>query len=130
MNIPPPDENWYDTFAIVCIAGIAGLLGHLMRSMNERRAVTWPRSLIETLASGFIGFLTVKLCRATGVPYEWMGFAAGVLGWLGAATSMVLFERSVRKRLGLNDVPEKPVVQQSSELVGPGGDSGGGNSGT
>lgn len=123
MNIPPND-NWFDNFAFSCLAGFAGLLGHLMRSVNERRAITWERTLLETLASGFIGFLTVMLCRAAGVSYEWMGFIAGVLGWLGAATSMVLFERTVRKKLGLGDdsippgiSPQTPPVQGSE--LGP-----------
>lgn len=97
-----------------------------MRSMNERRTITWPRTLIETLASGFIGFLTVKFCRAAGIPYEWMGFSAGVLGWLGAATSMMLFERSVRRKLGLNDdtLINQTDTRQSPELGNPGTDSG------
>ena len=127
MQAPlPPHDNWFDNFAFTCLAAFAGLLGHIMRSMNERRAITWPRTLVETLASGFIGFLTVLLCRASGVSYEWMGFIAGVFGWLGAAATMVLFERAVRRKLGLEDGPvnSSSIQQGDSKSSAPLGDTG------
>ena len=101
MNLP---DKWFDNFAFSCMAAFAGLLGYLMRSANDRRVVTWKRSLLETASSGMIGFLTVLVCRATSVPYEWMGFTAGVLGWLGATASIQLFERLVRRKLGIENV--------------------------
>lgn len=101
MNLP---DKWFDNLAFSAMAAFAGLLGYLMRSANDRRAVTWKRSLLEAASSGFIGFLTVMVCRATGVPYEWMGFIAGVLGWLGATASIQLFERIVRRKLGIENV--------------------------
>lgn len=102
--IPPPDNHWLDNLGLTFFAAFAGLLGYLMRNANNRRKVTWQRCVLETGASGFIGFLTVMLCRASSISFEWMGFMAGVLGWLGATASIQLFERVVRRKLGLNDV--------------------------
>ncbi len=100
----PPNNNWFETAVFTGLASFAGLMGYLMRNSNDRRVITWERSLLETFASGFIGFLTVLLCRALSIPYEWTGFIAGVLGWLGATASIQLFERIVRKKLGIDNV--------------------------
>lgn len=100
----PPNENWFEALMFTGLASFAGLMGYLMRNSNDRRVITWERSLLETMASGFIGFLTVLLCRALNIPYEWTGFIAGVLGWLGATASIQLFERIVRKKLGIENV--------------------------
>lgn len=103
MNSTPPG-SWYDDLIFSALAAVAGLLGHLMRNANEKRETTLGRSLLEAACSGFIGFLTVLLCRACNISYEWTGFIAGVLGWLGATVSIQLFERVVRRKLGLQDV--------------------------
>lgn len=115
----PPDEKWFETLVFTGLASFAGLMGYLMRNANDRRIITWERSILETLASGFVGFLTVLLCRAMHVPYEWTGFIAGVLGWLGATATMQLFERIVRKKLGIGNVdsgePKIDVEQSGSQ---------------
>lgn len=102
MNSTPPG-SWYDDLLFSAFAAVAGLLGHLMRNANNRRHTTIARSILEAASSGFIGFLTVLMCRAMGLSYEWTGFIAGVLGWLGATASIQLFERAVRRKLGLSD---------------------------
>lgn len=104
MPFPTPPTTWVDDMCISAVASLAGLLGHLMRNANSRRKTTLKRSVLEAACSGLVGFLAVLLCRALGVSYEWTGFIAGVLGWLGATVSIQLFERLVRKKLGLNDV--------------------------
>lgn len=102
MNSTPPG-SWYDHLIFSVLAAVAGLLGHHMRNVNSRRQTTFKRSLLEAASSGFIGFLTVLLCRAMGISYEWTGVIAGLLGWLGATASIQLFERVVRRKLGLTD---------------------------
>ncbi len=104
MNVPPNSDSWIETLMFTALAAFAGLMGYLMRNANDKRLVTWERSVLETLASGFIGFLTVMMCRAMHIPYEWTGFIAGVLGWLGATASMTLFESIIRKKLGIDNV--------------------------
>lgn len=120
MNLQPPSsDNWIETVFFTILAGFAGLMGYLMRNANDRRIITWERSVLETFASGFIGFLTVLLCRAMTVPYEWTGFIAGVLGWLGATATMQLFERIVRRKLGIENVdlgePKKSGSEDSAD---------------
>lgn len=128
MNSTPPG-SWYDHLLFSALAAVAGLLGHHMRNVNSRRHTTFKRSLLEAASSGFIGFLTVLLCRAMNIPYEWTGFIAGVLGWLGATASIQLFERAVRRKLGLSDENvigneesgDEPVHTSGSDSVVPGG---------
>ncbi len=115
MKILPPG-TWYDDLFFSGLAALAGVLGHLMRNANSRRQTTFKQTFLEALCSGFIGFLTVLLCRAMNIPYEWTGFIAGVLGWLGATVTIQLFERLVRRKLGLDNGianqgsgPETPV---------------------
>lgn len=113
-----PDPKWYDDFGLVLLSALAGLLGYLMRNSNSRRKVTWQRSVLEASASGLVGFLTVMVCKAMGLSYEWTGFLTGVLGWLGATASIQLLERIARRKLGLENVDhpenaieaEKPVA--------------------
>lgn len=102
MNSTPPG-SWYDQLIVTVIAAIAGVLGHHMRNLSDRRSTTIKRCLFEAASSGFIGFLTVLICRTMNLSYEWTGFIAGVLGWLGATASIQLFERMLRKKLGLSD---------------------------
>lgn len=100
--IPPPSlEHWLDNLMLSVFAAFAGFLGYLMRTVDGPNKVSWPRSLLEGLSSGIIGFLTVLVCRALGLTYEWMGFSAGVLGWMGAKVSIQLLERLVLQKLGL-----------------------------
>lgn len=103
MNLPPSWEHWIDNLMLTGFAASAGFLGYLMRNSNNRRKISWGRSLLEAAASGFVGFMTVLLCQAMNLSYEWTGFLSGLLGWLGATTSIQLFERIVRRKLGLDD---------------------------
>ena len=92
MNFPQLDQ-WLDNIGFTFIAALAGLLGHIMRNANNRRKTTWGRCMLEAASSGFIGFLTIMICKAMHISYEWTGFLVGVLGWLGAAASIQIFER-------------------------------------
>jgi hypothetical protein len=99
-----PQHNWLEALIFSGLASFAGLMGYLMRNVNDRRVITWERTLLETFASGFIGFMSMLICKAMNLSYEWTGVIVGVLGWLGATVSMQLFERIVRKKLGIDNV--------------------------
>lgn len=116
MNSTPPG-SWYDHLLVTIIAAVAGVLGHHMRNLSDRRATTVKRCLFEACSSGFIGFLTVLLCRTMNLSYEWTGFIAGVLGWLGATASIQLFERFMRRKLGLSDENVIGVTERRTSTV-------------
>lgn len=103
MSLPSDFDKWIQDLQFMGLAAFAGLLGHLMRNANSRRKSTIRRSILEALSSGLVGLLTGLLCRAMGVSYEWGLFITGVLGWLGAAVSIQLFERIARRKLGIPD---------------------------
>lgn len=105
MDIPP-DNKWMDLLTLTLLSALAGTLGHLMRNVQDNRKTTLGRLILEAAASGFIGYLAVLVCRASSITYEWMGVITGVLGWLGAAASIQIFEQLVRKKLGLHNVDD------------------------
>ena len=103
-------EEGRKTIIFVLLAMIAGLLGHLMRVVERGGKVKWLVAGLEACASGFVGFLATLMCKAMGLSYEWTGVIVGLLGWLGAAASVKIIEKVVRRRLGIAD--ENPFVSE------------------
>lgn len=127
--MPPNSNGFLDNLIFSLFAALAGLLGYLMRNLNDRRSVTWQRSFLEASASGVVGVMTVLLCKAVGLSYEWTGFMCGILGWLGATTSIQLFERVVRRKLGLSDVDNNISLGSEGNAHGSADSSGGPSAG-
>lgn len=98
------------TIAFVLLATLAGLLGHLMRVVECGGRVKWLVAGLEACASGFVGYLAIPMCKAMGLSYEWTGVVVGLLGWLGAAASVKIIEKVVRRRLGIAD--ENPFTPE------------------
>jgi hypothetical protein len=94
-------RDWVIAAAYTVLAALGGLLGHAMREHDLGRKVQLRSALVESLSSGFIGFLTLLLCRAMSVDPLWSGFIVGIFGWLGARVSIRLLEKIVYNRLGV-----------------------------
>lgn len=90
------------TIGLTLLAFIAGLLGHLMRTVERNGRVEWHIAALEASASAFVGYLTIQVCDALGLPNEWTGVIVGLFGWLGASTSVKILEQIIRKRLGID----------------------------
>lgn len=103
-------EEGRKTLIFILLAMIAGLLGHLMRVVERCGKIKWLVAGLEACASGFVGYLAILLCKAMGLSYEWTGVIVGLLGWLGAAASVKIIEKVVRKRLGIAD--ENPFAAE------------------
>lgn len=103
-------EEGQKTLLFILMAMIAGLLGHLTRVVERGGKIKWLVAGLEACASGFVGYLAILLCKALGLSYEWTGVIVGLLGWLGAAASVKIIERVVRKRLGIAD--ENPFASE------------------
>lgn len=103
-------EEGRKTLVFILLAAIAGLLGHLMRVIERGGKVKWLVAGLQTCASAFVGYLAILMCKALGLSYEWTGVIVGLLGWLGAAASVKLIEKVVRKRLGIAD--ENPFAPE------------------
>ncbi|AZF88148.1 putative superfamily III holin [Microcystis phage Me-ZS1] len=98
--------SYHDTVLLLMLAIIAGLLGHLMRTVERKEKVRWELAALEAASSGFVGYLAILLCKATGLSYEWTGVIVGLFGWLGATASVRLIERVVRKKLNIDGTVE------------------------
>lgn len=85
------------------LAAVAGLLGYLMRTLKRGRKVRAVSVVLETLSSGFVGYMVFLLCRAMKLEDAWVGPIVGVFGWVGASASIRVLETVVEKRLGISD---------------------------
>lgn len=115
-----PTEG-HRTLILILMAMVAGLLGHLMRVVERNGKIKWLVAGLEACASGFVGYLAILMCRAMELSYEWTGVIVGLLGWLGAAASVRLIERVVRRRLGISDEnPFQPEYKGDERRDPPG----------
>lgn len=112
MFDPSNDPNWWIRFAgYGMFAFVGGIIGHLLRTMDADQPIRWSRAFAQGLGSGFTGILVLLLCQAMNLSEQWTGLVVGVCGWLGASVTMVLLEKSVLKRLGIN----KPTETENQE---------------
>lgn len=101
---------WLRALAYAAFAALGGILGHLMRIVNQKSKVHWGRAVLEGVAAGFVGLLVLFLCDAMKLGQQWTGIIVGVSGWIGASATMRLLELIVRRRL---DVPSEPPGDQN-----------------
>ncbi|MBF1762622.1 MAG: phage holin family protein [Veillonella sp.] len=102
---------------MVAFASVAGFLGYVMRAFDTRTRVLWTRAIIESMAAGFVGALTLLMCGAMGLSDQWTGVTVGVAGWLGANASMGVLSRVVFKRLGIEQNKEEEYVRRDTKSV-------------
>jgi len=89
------------TFAYGGFAAIAGLLGHLMRVIEQGGKVSFWIALVKALSSGFAGVLIYMACQALDVSGPWVGVIVGTTGWMGADASIRLLETLIYRKLGI-----------------------------
>jgi hypothetical protein len=99
----------------VIVAAVAGLLGCLMRTLKKGTRIWWPKIVLETLSSGFVGYLALHLCQAQDLSESWTGAIVGLSGWAGAASSIALVERLVYRRLGVPDDVATPTATADTD---------------
>ena len=106
--MPFRDPNNVGIWEIVIfgfIAAVGGLLGYLMRALNNNWKITYGRAAVECASSGFVGILAMLACKALDIDWMWSGVIVGVFGWLGAEASIAVFTKLVRKKLGIHNDP-------------------------
>lgn len=87
----------------VMYAMTAGALGYLSRSYSPDSAAqfNFNQMLIETAASGFVGFLAFLICQIRHLDGAALGLIVGFFGWIGSKPSIVVLEKIVFKLLGV-----------------------------
>lgn len=99
-----------ETILFAIFAGAGGMLSYLLKSISRNEQPKITRAIIEALSSAFVGLIAMLACKGMDVDVYWSGVIVGVFGWIGAETSMLVFTRIVKLRLGLgnNDSCKKP----------------------
>lgn len=94
-------SDWLTAAGYTFLAMVGGAIGYVMRERDRGGTISGWYVAIEAVASGFVGFLVMLLCRAMGIDPLWAGFVVGVFGWLGANVSIRLLERFAYEKLGI-----------------------------
>lgn len=102
MDQPPSNFTWLQLVLFPLMASIGGALGHVLRTLDAGKHVSMWRTLLESLAAGFVGCLVMLLCQALGATPQIAGVIVGVCGWLGATMSIRMLEKWVRRWLGIS----------------------------
>lgn len=101
----PPDDLWNHwlvrAVAYSLLATLGGVMGYLMRSIDQRRKICFLHMAIEGSAAGFVGFLVLLVCESLQLDVRWIGVIVGVAGWLGANATIRLVESAVYSKLGI-----------------------------
>ncbi len=103
MLFPEDMHKTLEGIGLTMLAMIAGWLGYLIRTLDEGGKIHWFRSFLEAVASGLVGYISILLCNALHLSFEWTGVVVGIFGWLGATATIRILEKLVRKRLGIEN---------------------------
>lgn len=97
---------WIKAAAYAGLAMFGGTIGYAMRMLDSKSPISLGRAVLEGLAAGFVGFLVMLVCNATGFSEEWTGVIVGVAGWLGANASIRMLEKVVFRRIDMEPPAE------------------------
>lgn len=106
------DIEFWKAVAYTVLATIGGFLGHLMRTIDKRLKIRWGHACLEGGAAGFVGTLTLLLCRAAEFNDAWTGVIVGVFGWMGANATIKVLERVILKKLGVDLTTEEQPLRE------------------
>lgn len=100
-------DGWWNLWYVKAtlyglFASFGGVMGHLMRAIDNGHSIIWWKAALEGAAAGFVGLLVLLMCQATEVGEQWTGVIVGVSGWLGANASIRLLESLIYQKLGLS----------------------------
>lgn len=107
MDKGPDGYSWLWMFGYATFAAFGGVLGYIMRTLDNKEKVSWARALLEAFGAAFVGVLVMFICQAMNMSAQWTGVIVGVCGWLGAAASIRMLERVVSRKIGAGDDPVK-----------------------
>lgn len=101
----PWNSWWLKAIGYGLFAAFGGLMGHLLRTIDDDKKVNWRRAMLEGAAAGFVGLLVLLVCQAMDLSEQWTGVIVGVSGWLGANATIRMLESVVLKKLGIDKTP-------------------------
>ncbi|WP_159983740.1 MULTISPECIES: phage holin family protein [unclassified Novosphingobium] len=60
-------SDWLSAAGYTLLAAVGGLLSYAIREHDKGNELNWLRATTEAVSSGFVGFLVMLLCLATGL---------------------------------------------------------------
>ena len=90
-----------DKVSYAIFASVGGILFYLLGVTETGRGTNFRILLIYGLSSGFIGQITLLLCRAANLNIDLTGALTGIAGALGARTTISILEIILFKYLGI-----------------------------
>ena len=98
--------SWVEISIFLVFAAIGGGLGYLMRTAGRNEQATLARTVLESLSAGFLGVITLLVCRASGIDWVWSGVVVGIFSWLGAEATVMAVIRFIKRKLGIDLDPK------------------------
>ena len=98
----PNNFGLIEALILGLFAATGGLLGYLMRTIDQDEKPNFYKGMVEFFASGFVGVIGMLLCKAFEFDVIWAGVICGVFGWMGAKSSIVLITNALRRKLGVS----------------------------
>lgn len=96
-------EWWLWLVGYSLFASLGGVLGYVMRQLDNKEKISVWRAVFEAACAAFAGVLVMLMCQAMGFSVQWTGVIVGVCGWLGGAAAMRLLEKVITRKVGVND---------------------------
>ena len=125
VDQPPLNFTWWQLVLYPLFACVGGALGHVLRTLDAGGHISMWRTLLESMAAGFVGILVMLICQQLHLSPQWTGVCVGVCGWLGATVSIRMLERLVRARLGVQtEEGDRSAITLSNLSPPPEGDKG------
>lgn len=110
-----PNNEWFKLGAYAALAAVGGMLGSVMRTIDDRKKITWWIVFAQGAAAAFVGCLTYFLCVALELSQAWTGITVGVLGWLGANATIGVLSKIVFNKLGIT-VQSEPLKERENDV--------------
>lgn len=111
-----PWNNWWiKMLAYGLFAMFGGVMGHLMRIINDQQKIKWSYAALEGGAAGFVGLLMLLVCQAMNLSEQWTGVIVGVSGWLGANATIRMLESIVLRKFGIEKQPSEPIRKRRDD---------------
>lgn len=86
-------------------------MGYIMRNLDSGQPIKWTLVCLQGVAAGFVGMLVYMLCLELGLSSYWTGIIVGVFGWIGANATIMVLQKLIYKKLGLNGEPQQPELK-------------------
>lgn len=110
MSDPSNDPNWWiRILGYAVFAAFGGSIGHILRTLDSGQPIRWGKAVAQGVGAGFVGVLVLLACQALGLSESWTGLTVGVCGWMGASATIVILEKLVFKRLGVDSSKPEPT---------------------